>query len=452
MPISDLTGTVWELNSGTPGYISIDYSHTFNVNYNYGNISISGTPVTLTTMYIFTQGYGPTGTEYYYFDLDGTCSGIEDVDTSLITPSEYCNNVWFVTGDGTYATDTIYMYSNNFDAPYSGWTVSNRILTFYGGTDATNSTLINWLYSNATLISEGPTYNKVEFDGHTIIDLSQDTVIQSGVLSGQTYHDSNGASKTGTMSNRGAGGGYISTKAGSITIPSGYYNGTGSVAISSTEQAKIIAGNIKSGVTILGVTGSYSGGATPSYTVTSATTSDVASGKSFYLASDTSTVQLKTGSLEDNRSTYTTAYTTTVGNPSSGTGYVTMRPVFDCIVDGSYGIRETVANVVSAHNFNAASNLQITPNNIKAGCRILGVTGATNVVDTTSSTPAAATQVLSGKRAFVNGSQVTGTMTNNGAVSQTLTASSPSYTIPSGYHNGSGVISAVVYDGSVVTA
>lgn len=39
----------------------------------------------------------------------------------------------------------------------------------------------------------------------------------------------------------------------------GYHNGGGKVGISSTEQAKIIAGNIKAGVTILGVEGSYSG-------------------------------------------------------------------------------------------------------------------------------------------------------------------------------------------------
>ena len=50
-------------------------------------------------------------------------------------------------------------------------------------------------------------------------------------------------------------GGTISTKAGTVSIPSGYTSG-GSVSISTTEQNKIIAGNIKSGVTILGVAGS----------------------------------------------------------------------------------------------------------------------------------------------------------------------------------------------------
>ena len=57
------------------------------------------------------------------------------------------------------------------------------------------------------------------------------------------------------MANNGSTSGTISTKAGTVSIPAGYTSG-GTVKISDTEQAKIIAGNIKSGVTILGQTGS----------------------------------------------------------------------------------------------------------------------------------------------------------------------------------------------------
>lgn len=60
---------------------------------------------------------------------------------------------------------------------------------------------------------------------------------------------------TGSMANNGSTSGTISTKAGTVTIPAGYTSG-GTVSISSTEQAKIIASNIKSGVTILGQAGS----------------------------------------------------------------------------------------------------------------------------------------------------------------------------------------------------
>lgn len=89
-------------------------------------------------------------------------------------------------------------------------------------------------------------------------DTSDDTLTASEALSGKTFH-ARGSALTGSMANRGSVTGTISTKAGTYTIPQGYHDGGGSVAISSTEQAKIIAGNIKSGVVLLGVTGTYGG-------------------------------------------------------------------------------------------------------------------------------------------------------------------------------------------------
>lgn len=134
--------------------------------------------------------------------------------------------------------------------------------------------------------------NKIIYGGNTLIDLTGDTATASDILSGKTAHINtgeqvegtctydadtsdataleaeilntktayaNGAKLTGTMPNRGAVTGTITTKAGQYTIQQGYHDGSGKVGISSTEQAKIIAGNIKSGVVILGVTGTYGG-------------------------------------------------------------------------------------------------------------------------------------------------------------------------------------------------
>lgn len=89
-------------------------------------------------------------------------------------------------------------------------------------------------------------------------DTSSDTAAVAEILSGKTAH-ARGALLTGTMTNNGGVTGTISTKAGQYTIPQGYHDGSGKVSIASAEQAKIIAGNIKSGVQILGVTGTYSG-------------------------------------------------------------------------------------------------------------------------------------------------------------------------------------------------
>lgn len=134
--------------------------------------------------------------------------------------------------------------------------------------------------------------NKVVYGGKTLIDLTGDTVTADKVLEGFTTHDKSGASitgtctfdvnsgdatvsvaemltgktayargtkLTGTMPNNGAVTGKISTKDGAYTIPQGYHDGSGKVSIDATEQAKIIAQNIREGVTILGVEGSMSG-------------------------------------------------------------------------------------------------------------------------------------------------------------------------------------------------
>lgn len=74
------------------------------------------------------------------------------------------------------------------------------------------------------------------------------------LLTGKTAFGASG-SVSGSMANNGGTSGTISTKAGTVTIPAGYTTG-GTVSISSTEQSKIIASNIKSGVTLLGVAGS----------------------------------------------------------------------------------------------------------------------------------------------------------------------------------------------------
>lgn len=89
-------------------------------------------------------------------------------------------------------------------------------------------------------------------------DTSEDTAAVAEILTGKTAH-ARGAQLTGTMPNRGAVTGTINTKAGSYTIPQGYHDGSGAVSIDATEQSKLVANNIKAGIEILGVTGSYTG-------------------------------------------------------------------------------------------------------------------------------------------------------------------------------------------------
>ncbi len=133
--------------------------------------------------------------------------------------------------------------------------------------------------------------NKVIYGGDTLVDLTGDTVDPSHLLKDTTAHDKSGAPITGectfdadtsdadvavaeilagktayargvkiegTMSNNAGIDEQITTLAQEVTIPEGYHDGSGKVSIDATEQAKLVAANIREGVTVLGVEGTMS--------------------------------------------------------------------------------------------------------------------------------------------------------------------------------------------------
>lgn len=134
--------------------------------------------------------------------------------------------------------------------------------------------------------------NKVIYGGNTLIDLTSDTVTADKMLAGYKAHDKSGtlitgscefdvnsgdataaiaeilsgktayargAKLTGTMPNRGSITGTISTLDGTYTVQQGYHDGSGKIGIDSTEKAKLVPTNIRSGVTVLGVEGTMTG-------------------------------------------------------------------------------------------------------------------------------------------------------------------------------------------------
>lgn len=192
--------------------------------------------------------------------------------------------------------------------------------------------------------------NKIIYGGEVLIDLTGDTVTASDLKSGVTAHDRSGAVITGTntfdadttdanaaaaeiltgksayvsgnkiegtMPNRGTIAETISSKDQTVTIQSGYHDGSGTVQIDATEKAKLIAANIKEGVELLGVTGTLS----PSEDVTA---------------------EAKTATP------YTTAQTILPGAGFDYLSQVTVEAIAYTETENSYGTTVTIGTVAPA--------------------------------------------------------------------------------------------------------
>lgn len=164
------------------------------------------------------------------------------------------------------------------------------------------------------------------------------------------------------VENRGGVTGSISDKSTPYSVPAGYHNGTGTVSIAQAEQQKLLPGNIKQGVTILGVEGSYSGEG----------------------------VNLQAKTVTPTKARQTVA----ADEGYDALSQVTVEPIPDNYGDVS-GVTAAEADVLANKVFVDAS-----------------------------------------------GRETAGTMPNNGAVAAVIDGlTTTSYTVPAGYHSGTGTVS-----------
>ena len=270
-------------------------------------------------------------------------------------------------------------------------------------------------------------------------DVSSVTATASDVLANKVIVTSNGTVTAGTMTNVGAVSKVLDATSNnqSYTVPSGYHNGSGTVSITleqktatpteSTQTITPTSGKVLSQVTVNPIPGDY-------VDVSDATASaaNILSGETAYSYDSTEGEPVKlTGTMTNNGAVSasldisTTSYTVPQGyHNGSGTVSITTETKSATPTTSSQDITPTSGKVLS----------KVT---------VAAIPG--KYADTTGD-DAVAGDILYGKKAhsISSGSAVslTGSMTNNGAVSASFDGlTTTSYTVPAGYHNGSGTVS-----------
>jgi hypothetical protein len=189
--------------------------------------------------------------------IDGVSNPGGNIDlvggTGITIAADDTNNVITITATGE-AVPGYHMHSDT-DINLTDTNNHFTATTLDGALDE----LFTYVSDGKTLVAAAITDKGVETQGSDTfatmagnIDslvLGSGTAVEADVLAGKTFSNDSGTGKTGTMTNNGTYN--ITPGVNNVTIPAGYHSGAGVVY----GDADLVAGNIKSGVNIFGVTG-----------------------------------------------------------------------------------------------------------------------------------------------------------------------------------------------------
>lgn len=266
-------------------------------------------------------------------------------------------------------------------------------------------------------------------------DTTDDDAVAANILSGKKAHSYNSTTEqavavTGTMTNNGAVSKTLDATTGnqSYTVPQGYHSGSGTVSITletksatpttSSQTITPTSGKVLSSVTVAAIPSQYKDTSNAD-----AVAGDVVAGKIF--VNGTGEVE---GTMVD-RGTVTHTLDATTDNQSFA------------IAAGKHSGSGAVSIVLEEKSATPTTSAQnITPTAGKVLSKVTVAKIPVKYGDTTGDTATAA-NLLAGAKAhtIVNGTatQITGSMANNGAISQTIDGlTTTSYTVPAGYTSG----------------
>ena len=236
-------------------------------------------------------------------------------------------------------------------------------------------------------------------------DVTAVTATAADVLATKVIVDATGRVTTGTMPNNGAVSKTLDSTTTNYAIPAGYHSGTGSVKVvtetktlTPTKSQQVVpatSGKVISSVTVNAIPENY-----VDTTDATATAGTILDGETAYVGSvKVEGTMPNNGAAEKTLTTTETSYTIPEGY-HNGEGTVIIVPE-----------TKTVQPNRSEQN--------VTPTAGKVLSKVTVGAIPANLIDTTDAT-AAASDILSGQTAYVNGVKVTGSMTNNAAVNGTI--------------------------------